>query len=300
MTKAKKHSKGPRKPKVGEAYELFAYEKFRRLFPDATVAQDEHVVGILSGEDRQIDVSVRFRDGTLIAVSCKDRTRKATLPSIDDFAGFMRDVGAAKGFLMSAPGFAKTTHRYARAIRIELITIEDMKHPKWTARVKIPVRLNDWRHAQVRMEMDLVVSEELAAVAKGRDDHFTLTLETPASTDRGRTRTTLGTLFENERRRSGLTFRTPGQVTLTDLYISIFDVWTKVQLDCTWIPTPKVFFKEVTPEEYTHLINHGRGILLPLRVRMTVDPDDGWVEVDPATPDAFPGVHVIIDKDASP
>lgn len=51
----------------------------------------------------------------------------------------MKDVGAVKGFLICTSGFAKSNHTYARALAIELLTVEDMESDKWRPTIRIPL-----------------------------------------------------------------------------------------------------------------------------------------------------------------
>ena len=287
-----------RKPKVGESYELFAFEKFRALFPEARVQHDDHIVGIVSGQRRQIDVSIRFPDESLIIVSCKDRGRKATLPFIDEFVSVMKEVGAVKGFLMSAPGFARTTHRYALNSSVELVTIEDIRHPRWSTTVTIPVRLNDWREVEFRFGIDAVVNEAVAEAAQRHSgENAAISLESLATDDGGATQSTLGDLLNRHRRAAGYSLRSPGQITDVPCAIDVFGAWQPGVATYSWVPLPKAFYKEVTPVEYAQLVNHGRGTVLPLHVKLGVDAAHGWIEIDPATSDEYPGLHVILDKE---
>ena len=61
--------------KPGSEYEDFVYGKFRSLFIDATVTKDDRIVGLQSGLQRQIDVSVRLPfllEPLLYIAQCKD------------------------------------------------------------------------------------------------------------------------------------------------------------------------------------------------------------------------------------
>ena len=121
--------------KKGKEYERFVYGKFKRLFIDSTVKLNDKIVGRESGLVREIDVSIRtpMADQELLyIVQCKDRgKRPADIVILGEFSAVIRDVGAAKGFLICTSGFAKTNYRYARTLGIELLTVEDIKSDRW-------------------------------------------------------------------------------------------------------------------------------------------------------------------------
>lgn len=59
----------------GSEYEQFAYEKFRQLFPNATVRKNDYIHGSLSDLNREIDVSIKITvesQQLLYIVQCKD------------------------------------------------------------------------------------------------------------------------------------------------------------------------------------------------------------------------------------
>src|SRR6266481_8700672 len=107
----------------GSTYEKFVYEKLRNLFPNSTVTRNDRIPGRQSGIEREIDVSIKTDlDGNemLYIVQCKDRgKRPADIIILGEFSSVIRDVGAAKGFLVCTSGFAKSNYRYAQSIGIE-------------------------------------------------------------------------------------------------------------------------------------------------------------------------------------
>jgi Restriction endonuclease len=76
----------------------------------------------------------------LYIIQCKDREKRpADIIILGEFSSVIRDVGAAKGFLICTSGFAKSNHKYAQSIGIELITVEDVLSDRWRADVQIPL-----------------------------------------------------------------------------------------------------------------------------------------------------------------
>src|SRR5690242_20184353 len=129
--------------RLGHEYEKFVYGKFRTFFPTATVKLNDKIPGKQSGLMREIDISIKFDiDGksVLYIVQCKDRgKRPADIGILGQFSADLKDVGAAKGFLICTSGFAKTNYQYASSLGIELLTVEDIKSDRWQAHVEIPL-----------------------------------------------------------------------------------------------------------------------------------------------------------------
>ncbi len=131
--------------KPGRLYEEFIHDTFARLFPDFTVTLNDHIIGLQSGIMRQIDVSMRANVAgadLFYIIQTKDHVRPADITILGEFSAVIRDVGASKGFLICAAGFAKTIRAYAARLGIELLIVEDINAERWMARIEIPVVFN--------------------------------------------------------------------------------------------------------------------------------------------------------------
>jgi Restriction endonuclease len=106
---------------------------------------NDKIMGRESGLEREIDVSIRTTVGDeelLYIVQCKDRAKRpADIVILGEFSAVIRDVGAAKGFLICTSGFAKSNYEYAQTLGIELFTVEDMKTDRWKAETQVPFYL---------------------------------------------------------------------------------------------------------------------------------------------------------------
>lgn len=92
----------------------------------AEVTFDDKIVGKRTGEERQIDVSVRFRHGYygyLIAIECKDYKNRVSVDKVEAFRTKLEDIGADKGIMVSPCGFQKGAVKTAKAYDIELFTL---------------------------------------------------------------------------------------------------------------------------------------------------------------------------------
>lgn len=127
------------------------YEKhiFKRLTEwangDVTVEFDKDLPGRFSGIDRQVDVVVSGRFGNITeceitaAVDCKYYSRNIDVKKVDEFVGFVDDLGTELGLLITNVGFTKSAHARAkgfRGIELQVIVAEidrlpPIHHPAW-------------------------------------------------------------------------------------------------------------------------------------------------------------------------
>ena len=100
------------------------------LGPDAPAVRvlwDQHLPGLRSGDDSQIDVVIQWHLGhlgcLLTAIECKEReVRRA---DVDAFATRLKDIGAHNGVLASSVGFQSGAESTARAFGVELRLIRE-------------------------------------------------------------------------------------------------------------------------------------------------------------------------------
>ncbi|HEY1204248.1 MAG: restriction endonuclease [Bryobacteraceae bacterium] len=105
-------------------------------YPDCTVVRDHRVTGVRSGVTRQVDVWVT---GELagheirLAIECKLYKAKVDIKTVDAFIGFLEDVGADKGVLITTTGFTSGAQKRATAAGIDLnvMTLESAMETDW-------------------------------------------------------------------------------------------------------------------------------------------------------------------------
>jgi hypothetical protein len=115
-------------------------QKFTEM--GATVIHDDRIRGKNSKRLRQIDVSVRFKQGLsdyLLIVECKLAKRKVSLEKIESLITKMRDVGADRAIMVTNHGYQVGAIETARAHNIDLRTLTEQVHD-WTSVVKSEVR----------------------------------------------------------------------------------------------------------------------------------------------------------------
>lgn len=116
------------------AFEKLVAAVQKHLDPQATVAHDVHVVGVRSGQNRQIDVAVRGKVGSkdvLVVVECRHYTRSIDVGKIDGFVGFIDDVQASAGIMVTTIGYSPAALERAAAEGIETWVLRPASNDDW-------------------------------------------------------------------------------------------------------------------------------------------------------------------------
>src|SRR5262245_57358191 len=123
-------------------YQKLAADIYRDLEAAAVVKHDDKIIGVESGIERQIDVSIRTSiagHDILIIVQAKDHGRPADVNVVGEFQAVIDDVRAAKGVLICSAGFTEAAIQYAKNRNIDLCTVHDAQKRKWAIDLRIPL-----------------------------------------------------------------------------------------------------------------------------------------------------------------
>jgi hypothetical protein len=289
----------------GSEYEQFVFEKFKRLFADGVVTKNDHIRGHLSGIDREVDVSIRIISGPvplLYIAQCKDWKTPVDIKILGEFSAVIRDVQAAKGFLLCTSGFAKTNHQYARTLGIELVTIEDIQSKKWKTEAQIPfvyIRKNN----NFKVELGITANEALVEKNRDKELQVQLTTATPFTEDGGATTIRFEEYVNKSIEAMGTTLAigVERDICRPNLDILFADVWVPCsEFTFTLLNiTKRYYLKYLTPDEYSHLRDHVRGTTLPLHVvlkNVGVAFDESFVELPDDKPPVFPGLYLEVEE----
>jgi hypothetical protein len=116
-----------------QVYELLiAHMMAQEVSTDLCVTANARVRGRISGAVRQVDVLIDSRhdtdNGRRIIVDAKKRRRRIDVKAVEEFEGFMKDVGATHGYLVSPAGHSEAAERRAQeAITISIVPLEHIK-----------------------------------------------------------------------------------------------------------------------------------------------------------------------------
>ena len=97
-----------------------------RVLANGTTAGIEspaYLADRITGERREHDVLLRVRTShheTIIAIECRDRSRKTTVNEVEGFYQKCRDTGVDQGVMVSALGFTRTAIAKGRFETFEL------------------------------------------------------------------------------------------------------------------------------------------------------------------------------------
>lgn len=109
--------------KPWKAYERQIHREFVQRYPHATVAYDQKLNGKHSGVGRQVDILVRgeITGQSLFGVfDCKHFARRVDVKLVDYMVGFLDDIGADFGGIVSATGFSAAAVNRANGARPRL------------------------------------------------------------------------------------------------------------------------------------------------------------------------------------
>ena len=124
-------------------YETYIARHFQRAFPNSTIRHDVKRLGVVSKTNRQIDILIEDRVAGIeisIVVDCKYFSKKIDIRVIDAFIGFLADVQASKGVLITNEGYSKAAYNRAtydtRDVEIRIIDFGDLD--KFQSFIAIP------------------------------------------------------------------------------------------------------------------------------------------------------------------
>jgi hypothetical protein len=117
----------------------------RQLEPPESVYQNVQVLGRMSRVSREIDVQVLTDPSAydFIAFECKDHARPIDVPKVEAFATKLRDVGAAKGAIVSNSGFSEAALNMADACGIDTLALVDTEDPDVATVIAAPSLVRD-------------------------------------------------------------------------------------------------------------------------------------------------------------
>ena len=140
-------------------FERLVARIYECISPAARVVHNDKIRGHNTERDRQIDVSIRFREAGcdfLIVVQAKTTANPLDVNDIGEFASVVEDIRATKGVLICNSGFTEKARVYARNIGIDLCSAHDGESKDWRTVLKLPViwiRLSTF----IRCEMSLTL-----------------------------------------------------------------------------------------------------------------------------------------------
>lgn len=121
-------------------FEELAFEIQQKLSPNAMVKLNDKIRG-KSGRSREIDISIRQKIGQfdlLVVIDCKDYKNPVDIKAVESFIGYMFDVGANQGALVSSSGYTKSAIDRAKIAGVNLYHLGNTLSEDITKTVGIP------------------------------------------------------------------------------------------------------------------------------------------------------------------
>ena len=125
---------------------------YKELQPESEVKINDQILGINSGIERQIDISIRTKfagSNILVIVQAKDYKAKADINVVGAFASVIKDVRASKGVLICNKGFTSGAKKLARNLLIDIFSAHDISEPNWSIDYKMPILVR-----QIKLKID--------------------------------------------------------------------------------------------------------------------------------------------------
>jgi len=120
-----------RKSKKWLRYENEIYETLRKKHPDCNFKSNDSIKGRFSKRKRQIDISIKGKlagYNILGVVDCKCFSKRINVKIVESFIGFIEDVGANLGIIITNVGFTKAAKNRARpkGIKLNIVKFQDL------------------------------------------------------------------------------------------------------------------------------------------------------------------------------
>lgn len=146
-------------------YEHKVLERFREIYPTSEVQYNTSIKGIKSGRSRQIDTLIINKVGNTevkTVIDSKCYAKRISITTVESFIGFLSDVGADRGIMVTEVGYSKAAKQRAQKedleIELNILTFDELPdflgfqgvmkfgpidclfevHPKWILNSKNP------------------------------------------------------------------------------------------------------------------------------------------------------------------
>jgi len=125
------------------SYEQEVFDCFKSYFPKADIQKNVYLKGRYSKRMRQIDIlitEVTPAGSVRIVVDAKLYNRKLDVKTVEEFEGFLNDIGIEKGLLISNRGYSRSALRRAfycpSNLELDILDFSELK--KWQGFEALP------------------------------------------------------------------------------------------------------------------------------------------------------------------
>lgn len=123
-----------------EKYETEIFDKLNKEFPDGEILKNQKIIGTFSKRSRQIDILVKAKligKNIFGVIDCKKFSKKIDVKTVESFIGFLEDIGANLGVLITNIGYTKSainriTNYTNRDIRLDIVKFKEFEEYHFT------------------------------------------------------------------------------------------------------------------------------------------------------------------------
>ncbi len=115
-------------------YEKTITEELQLRYPEYQITWNVQLLGNLSGVKRQIDVLIEaeiYGNKFLTVVDAKMYNKAIDVKDVEEFLGFVKDVGAHRGLMVTTIGYSaaalERAHRDAADIELDVMSLDEFK-----------------------------------------------------------------------------------------------------------------------------------------------------------------------------
>jgi hypothetical protein len=125
----------------------------------AVVTSPDRIPDKVTGELREVDVSIRYKVGTcpiLVTIECRNRSGNEDVTWIEQIAEKKRSIGASMTLAVSSSGFSDSAIKKASVVGIEIRTLDDAlaeDFREWLAVQHVVLDVREWSLAELALEV---------------------------------------------------------------------------------------------------------------------------------------------------
>lgn len=124
-----------RKKNTGKAFEDVVSWIHSAMHKTAAITPNDHLEDKITGEMRQIDITIRMSDGftsVLVIVEVRDHVRRVGTGYVEEVQSKRSSVGADAAVIVSSSGFTGPAKKKARHFSIRTMTLKEAREDSWS------------------------------------------------------------------------------------------------------------------------------------------------------------------------
>jgi hypothetical protein len=133
-------------------------ESARTAGKEIAIESPKYFVDRVTGERREHDVVLTIKPAhheIVVALECRDRSRKVGVPEIEAFHTKCHDTGVHAGIIVSSMGFYETAKRKAKTYNIRCLTLDEVTGFDWFLPDSMSVFSKHMTHVHAQIDFDL-------------------------------------------------------------------------------------------------------------------------------------------------